>query len=83
MATKKMSQREARMWKRRALAAEYLVDASAVTPLKRMEICSFTLDAVMAARLHGAQMFGAKCRVERFGNEFKVFAFQWESPDAP
>lgn len=80
MSAKKMSQREARAWKRRALIAEGLVDAVAVTPSPRLEICSFTLDAVMQARLHGAERFGARCRVERFGDTFRVFAFTLERP---
>lgn len=87
MATKRISQREARQWKARARYAEYLIDAVAVTPGKRIEVAHFTLDATMLAKLEGATTFGARCRVERFGGTFRVYAFRDEDapggPDAP
>ena len=76
---KRISQREAREWKKRALAAEWLVDAHSSTPHPRLAVATFTIDEVMAAKLDGATAFGASVRVEQahFGaRTFTVFAYR-------
>jgi hypothetical protein len=85
MSAKRISQREARDWKRRAIAAESLLPAAASTPSPRLAIATFTLDDTMAAKMAGAEAFGASVRVEqnfKGGRTFTVFAYRPEARDA-
>lgn len=79
---KKISQREARDWKRRALAAELLLAPEAVTPGTRWEVCAVTLTAAQMREVSIGARFGYPHRWERFGNVYRLYVYQPESPDA-
>lgn len=75
---KKISQREARLLRKRVAYLERMAKMFVPTPYPRWEVCRFTMTDAMDREVRAAHQFGAVLRAERSGSLIQVFAYKPE-----